>query len=273
MSGWEILLPAFAFSALLIATHTYLGLHVLARGIIFVDLALAQIAALGASIAFLIGHDAHGITAQFFAFGAAVAAGGAFALLRRVPSKTTREVVIGSSYVIATALSVLILSRSAQGMDELKSLFNGSILWVRWSDIWVVALAYAALTALHTIYWRKFSALSFDADGTSAPSFIWEFGFFTSFAVVITLAVNTAGILMVFAFLILPAFSASLVARGFTTRLWLGWAGGLVASALGLWLAYSADLPVGATIVAVCGGLPLFALAIRPVFQPHGRRQ
>lgn len=263
MSGWEILLPAFAFSALLIVTHTYLGLHVLARGIIFVDLALAQIAALGASIAFLVGHDAHGAAAQAYAFGGAVVAGGAFAMLRRVPDKTTREVVIGSAYVIATALSVLILSRSAQGMDELKSLFNGSILWVQWPDIWVVASAYAALAVLHAVFWRKFSSLSFDAEGDDAPSFLWEFGFFTSFAVVITLSVNTAGVLMVFAFLILPAFSASLVAQRFGSRLQLGWAGGVIVSASGLALAYWFDLPVGATVVAVCGVLPLLALVLR----------
>lgn len=268
MSAWEILLPAFVFSALLIATHTYLGLHVLARGIIFVDLALAQIAALGASVAFLFGHDAHGATAQIYAFGAAVTAGAAFALLRRVPDKTTREVVIGSTYVIATALSVLILSRSTQGLEELKSLFNGSVLWIRWSDIGTVAIAYAALMLLHAIYWRKFEALSFTAGGNSTPPLAWEIAFFTSFAVVITLAVNLAGVLMVFAFLILPAFSASLVASRFRTRLWLGWAGGMVGTLSGLGLAYWADLPVGATIVATCGMLPLLALALRPLTRP-----
>jgi len=267
MSAWEILLPAFVFSGLLIATHTYLGLHVLARGIIFVDLALAQMAALGASIAFLIGHDAHGPTAQLFAFGAAVAAGGAFALLRRVPDKTTREVVIGGAYVIATAVSVLILSQSAQGMDELKSLFNGSILWVSWSEVGLVAMAYAVLAALHMIFWPKFSALSFIDAKEKGPSFLWEFAFFASFAMVITLAVNTAGVLVVFAFLILPAFSASLVAHRFANRLWLGWAGGLIASLSGLWLAYMADLPVGATIVTVCGVLPVVALAARPAIR------
>ena len=267
MSVWEILLPAFVFSGLLIATHTYFGLHVLARGIIFVDLALAQMAALGASIAFLIGYDAHGATAQLFAFGAAVAAGGAFALLRRVPDKTTREVVIGSAYVIATAASVLILSRSAQGMDELKSLFNGSILWVGWSEVGIVALAYAVLAALHMAFWQKFSALSFIDGEEKEPPFLWEFAFFASFATVITLAVNTAGILVVFAFLILPAFSASLVAQRFSTRLWIGWAGGLVASITGLWSAYLADLPVGATIVTVCGVLPVVALAMRPAIR------
>jgi zinc/manganese transport system permease protein len=267
MSAWEILLPAFVFSGLLIAMHTYFGLHVLARGIIFVDLALAQMAALGASIAFLVGYDVHGATAQMFAFGAAVAAGGGFALLRRVPDKTTREVVIGSAYVIATAVSVLILSQSAQGMDELKSLFNGSILWVSWSEIGIVALAYATLALLHMVFWRKFSALSFDDVREKMPSFLWEFAFFATFAMVITLAVNTAGILIVFAFLILPAFSASLMAQRFSSRLWFGWVGGLVASVLGLWLAYMADLPVGATIVTICGALPPLALALRPLFQ------
>ena len=109
MAAWEILLPGFAFSLLLVFTHTYLGLHVLARGIIFIDLALAQFAALGASIAFLLGQDVHGSGARGYAFAAAIAAALAFSMLRRVPGKTTREAIIGSAYVVATALSILLL--------------------------------------------------------------------------------------------------------------------------------------------------------------------
>ena len=94
MEAWVILLPAFVMSALMILTHTYLGLHVLARGIIFVDLALAQVAALGISVAFLMGQEAHGTVAQLYAFGATLIAAFAFAGLRRVPGKTAREVII-----------------------------------------------------------------------------------------------------------------------------------------------------------------------------------
>lgn len=272
MDAWQILLPAFVMSALMIITHTYLGLHVLARGIIFVDLALAQIAALGASVAFLLGHEAHGLEAQAFAFGATLVAALAFTGLHKIPGKTAREVTIGCVYIVATALSLVILSRTTQGMEELKSLFNGNILWVQWKDISFVAIAYGALVLLHGLQRRHFYALSFKTDRTDQPSLIWEFLFFASFAVVITLAVNIAGILLVFAFLIIPGFSASLLAGSFGTRLILGWGLGLGGSAIGLWLSFVADLPVGATVVSLLGMLPIAAVFLQYVLRKYFRQ-
>ncbi len=263
MDPWLILLPAFVMSALMILSHTYLGLHVLARGIIFVDLALAQVAALGMSLAFLMGEEPHGLTAQLYAFAATLTVAFAFAGLRRVSGKTTREVIIGCVYVVATALSIVILSRSSQGMEELKSLFNGNILWVRWQEIAVVAGVTALLALLHLVYRKRFYALSFAAQDTQRPGFVWEFLFFASFAVVITFAVNIAGVLLVFAFLIIPAFSASLVVGSLSARLLLGWGLGLLGAVAGLWLSFAADLPVGATVVSVVGLLPLLAVGLR----------
>lgn len=267
MDAWQILLPAFVMSGLMIITHTYFGLHVLARGIIFVDLALAQIAALGASVAFLLGKDAHGVEAQAFAFGATLIAALAFTGLHNIPGKTAREATIGCVYVVATALSLVILSRTTQGMEELKSLFNGNILWVRWEEIIFVASAYALLIFLHGLYRKRFYALSFETDATKRPSLFWEFLFFASFAVVITLAVNIAGILMVFAFLIIPGFSASLLVGSYGTRLIFGWALGLSGSAIGLWLSFIADLPVGATVVSLLGMLPIVAVVLNYVMR------
>jgi len=263
MADWMILLPAFLVTVLMIVTHTYLGLHVLARGIIFVDLALAQIAALGVSIAFLMGQESHGYTAQLYAFGATLAAAFGFAKLRTIPSKTAREVTIGCVYVVATALSIVILSRSSQGMEELKAMFNGNILWVQWREIGLVALAYVLLTLLHLIFHRRFYALSFESDKPSKPSFLWEFLFFASFALTITLAVNIAGVLLVFAFLIIPAFSASMLTGDFVRRLFIGWLMGISVSGLGLWLSLIADLPVGATVVSVLGLVPIIAVVIK----------
>jgi len=262
MDAWQILLPAFVMSALMIITHTYLGLHVLARGIIFVDLALAQIAALGVSVAFLLGKEAHGVEAQAFAFAATLIAALAFTGLHKIPGKTAREVTIGCVYVVATALSLVILSRTTQGMEELKSLFNGNILWVRWEDIAFVTFAYGMLVLLHGLQRKRFYALSFETNNSKRPSLVWEFLFFASFAVVITLAVNIAGILLVFACLIIPGFSASLLVGSFSKRLLLGWVLGLVGSAIGLWLSFIADLPVGATVVSLLGVLPIVAVLL-----------
>lgn len=261
MSAWEILAPAFAVSVLLILTHTYLGLHVLARGIIFVDIALAQVALFGSSVAFLVGHDAHSLAAHAYAFGAAILAALAFAALRRVPDKVTREVAIGTVYVVATAASVMVLSRSSSGMEELKAMLNGNILWTQWRDVGLLAAIYGVLALLHLAFRRQFYALSFEED--MPTRFRWEALFFVSFAIVITLALDLAGVLLVFAYLIIPAFSASLIVTRFAQRLALGAAFAAAASAVALWLSYIGDLPTGASVVSVLGLLPIVAAVWR----------
>lgn len=262
-----VLLPALALAALMIATHTYLGLHVLGRGIVFVDLALAQVAALGATLAFVLGEDPHGMSAQVYAFLAALLAAGVFALLRRLPDKTTREVAIGCVYVVASALAVVVLGRSSHGMEELHTLLNGNLLWVGWREVGAIALVYAVLGVLHLAFYRRFHALSF---GNGAVSYLWEFVFFASFALVITLAVNQAGVLLVFALLIIPAFSATVLGGGIAAlsaglgrALMLGYLLALAGTTLGLWLSLAADLPTGAAIVSVLGLLPPAAALLR----------
>lgn len=263
MSAWELLLPGAILSALMLVTHTYFGLHVLARGIIFVDLALAQVAVLGASFAFMLGHDTHGNLAHAFAFGAALIAGAAFAGLRRIPDKTTREVAIGCVYVVATALTIVILSQSNQGMEELKTMLNGNLLFVRWHEILALSAVSALIMLLHALFFKRFYALSFGDGQKGRAIYFWEALFFASFALVITLGVDVAGVLLVFAYLIIPAFSAALVTQTFKVRWLLSVLLGLVASAFGLWLSFKADLPTGATVVGVLGLLPLIATFAR----------
>lgn len=272
MSDLLLLLPALAFSLLLVLTHTYFGLHVLARGIIFVDLALAQIAALGASVAFLLGRDPHGAQAQAYALGATLLAALGFTALRRVPGKTTREVIIGCVYVVATALSILVLSRSVQGMDELKALFNGNLLWVRWSEVAAVAAVYAAVGVVHACAYRRFLALSSASEPAGGRrALVWEFAFFATFALTITLAVNVAGVLVVFAFLIIPAFTASLLVGAMGARLVVGWILGAAGSAVGLGVAFAADLPIGATVVSLLGAMPVLTASVVCVSRRAGR--
>ncbi len=170
MSVWEILLPAFVMTIIMVFTHVYLGLHVLARGIIFIDLALAQIAALGASLVYLLGKDVDGVEAQLFAFGFTLLAAIAFTGLYKIADKTMREAAIGCVYIVAAALSMVVLSRTGQGMEELKAQFNGNILWVSWNEVLLVAIAYALLVLLHGLYHRRFYALSFDKNSAQRPS-------------------------------------------------------------------------------------------------------
>ena len=262
------LLPAFALTTLLILTHTYLGLHVLARGIIFVDIALAQIAAFGASVAFLMGETVHSASGQIFSFTFSLAAAFGFTQLRRINDKTTREVTIGCIYVVTTALSIVVLSRSVSGMEELKALFNGSILWARWQDVGTLGLVSILVGFLFLFGHERFKKLSIESDKVMPGTYAWECIFFASFAIVITTAVHLAGILVVFAFLIIPAFSASMLVKSWHTRLLLGLAFGLLGSLAGLILAYLADLPVGATVVSVLGIMPILSAVFRYRFFP-----
>ncbi|MBM3488538.1 MAG: metal ABC transporter permease [Alphaproteobacteria bacterium] len=262
MSVWLILLPAFVACVVILLAHVYFGLHVLGRGIVFVDLSLAQIAALGASLAFLAGEDPHGGAALAASFALTILAAAGFAALRAVPSTTTREVVIGIVYVVAAAVSILVLSRSTVGMDALKELFNGSVLLVSWQEIGWLAFAYAAIGMVHAAGRRRFLALSF-ATGGARPALRWEVLFFVSFAIVITLAVPLAGILLVFAYLIIPAFAATLLAESFAHRLLVGWLLALAATLAGLALVLVLDLPVGPSLVATLAALPPVALLIR----------
>jgi zinc/manganese transport system permease protein len=257
------LLPAFALTTFLILTHTYLGLHVLARGIIFVDIALAQIAALGASVAFLMGETVHGVSGQIFSFSFTLAAAFGFTQLRRINVKTTREVTIGCIYVVTTALSIVVLSRSVAGMEELKTLFNGSILWARWQDVGILGLVSILVGILFLFGHERFKQLSMESEKSISGTYAWECIFFASFAIVITTAVHLAGILVVFAFLIIPAFSASILVQSWRMRLLLGWTFGLSGSLVGLLLAYFADLPIGATVVSVLGIVPILSAVFR----------
>ena len=266
MDAFTILLPPAILITLMIFSHTYLGLHVLERGIIFVDLAVAQVAALGMSVAFLVGIDAHGLGAQVLALTATFIAAFGLAFLRRARDKTTREVAIGCAYVIATAVAIVILSRTNQGMEELKAMLNGNVLWVQWPDIALLLAVYAALAVLHIAFFQKFLNLSSRPE-LERGHFVWEFLFFASFAIVITLAVNLVGVLLVFASLIIPAFAATFLTGTFKTRLFLGWLLGWVAGLTGLITSYLADLPTGSTVVCALGLLPIIALAIRSAFR------
>lgn len=264
MNAWEILAPAFVVCVLLLVTHSYFGLHVLARGIVFVDIALAQVALLGSSVAFWYGFEAHSAAAHGLTFAAALAAALGFAALSRVKDKTTREVAIGTVYAVATAGSVVILSRSAAGMEELKAMLNGNILWAQWRDVALIAAAAVPLAVLHAVFFKRFYAASF---GDRQTPFRWEALFFVSFAVIVTFALDQAGVLLVFAYLIVPAFSASLIVSGFGRAYATALVLGLLATVAGLWWSFDADLPTGATMVVVLGAVPLAALMVRAVMR------
>jgi zinc/manganese transport system permease protein len=245
-----LLAPPFAASLLFVAIHANFGLHVLRRGVIFVDLALAQMSALGATVAFAVGHvptSSAGLvyTFLFSAIGAAL-----LTASRGLPKAIHTEAYIGILYVVATAATILVVDRSPQGAEHVKQMLVGSILTVSLDDLPKFALLYGAVGAFHWLARRPLLAASEAAAAGQARSpLIWDFLFYLTFGVVVTSSVATAGVLLVFCFLIIPAIIGSLFTRRVAGALWIGWLGGGTASAVGLAASFEMDLPAGAAMV------------------------
>jgi zinc/manganese transport system permease protein len=251
----EILAWPLVAALLLAAIHAWLGLHVLARGVIFVDLALAQVAALGVTIALLAGHAAHEPAAYWYAL--TFTAGGAALLAslrgreRVLPAAIPQEALIGVVYAVAAALTVLVLERVPLGGEQIKTLLVGSILAVTADDVSRLGALYGAIALVHWICRRPLARLSFG--GTVARPRLWDFVFYVTFGLVVTSSVRIAGVLLVFAYLIVPAVIGAALATTATRRLLAGWSVGSAASVVGLAASYHWDLPSGATIVATLG--------------------
>src|SRR4026207_1897954 len=204
-----MLIPFLACLVLSI-NHVYLGIHVIARKVIFVDLALAQIAALGATYALTLGYDPLGdsSTVLLFSLAFTFVGAGAFAVARMRKEKVPQEAFIGIIYAAATAASILLLSKSATGGEELKHMLVGDLLLVRTSTVLHVAILYAAIGIFHIIFRKKFLAISVDPEAAEATGIrvrFWDVLFYMSFGVVITRSVSVVGVLLVFSYLVVPA--------------------------------------------------------------------
>src|SRR5688500_5512900 len=261
ISAIEFLWVPFLACLVLTAIHVYLGLHVLARGVIFVDLALAQVAALGITIAFLAGHQVASPAAYWYALVFAVTGGLLFAVTRVRRAPIPQEAIIGIVYAVSAAMAVLVVDRAPQGSEHIKQLLVGSILTVAAADVGRLAALYALVGGLHWCVRRPLLHLSFAGDGNAAPW--WDALFYTTFAVVVTSSVRVAGVLLVFAYLVVPAAVGALLTRSIMGRLAIGWTVGAVVSAAGLAASYLWDLPTGAAIVTAFGAaIALVAAAL-----------
>jgi zinc/manganese transport system permease protein len=248
--------------------HCYLGLHVVKRGIIFVDLALAQIAALGAVIALLAGHDLHAPAAQAFSLGLTALGAALFAFLRLREDELPQEALIGIAYAVASALAILVLDRAPGGQEEVKNMLVGSILFVTGADVLRLLALYVAIGAVHVAFRKPFLLLSNDPEGARRLGMnvrLWDFLFYLTFGIVITQSVRIAGVLMVFSYLIVPASCAALLATSWRARMAVGWGIGLLGSIGGLLASALWDLPTGAAVVAAFGALMALVLAARGV--------
>ena len=267
MSIFEILLPAFVASLILTGIHAYLGVHVVERGVIFVDLSLAQIAALGTTVAYLAGYDLHSSTAYLFSLGFTFLGAAIFAM-SRVHRKTRipQEAIIGIVYAVSAAIAILVMSKATQETEHLKEMLVGNILSVSWKELAKTAILYALVGIFHYVFRRRFLTISMnepEAERLGWNIRFWDFLFYMSFGFVVTSSVAIAGVLLVFCFLIVPAVTAMLFSTRLGPRLAIGWTMGAVVSAGGVALSFLWDLPTGATIVGTFGVALLFLAGLR----------
>ena len=266
MDTLSFLLAPFIASLILTGIHAYLGVHVVERGVVFVDLALAQIAALGTTVAVLYGFDPHGRgsywTSLAFTFiGAAV-----FATVRAHRARIPQEAVIGISYAVASAAAILAMSKSVEQTEHLKEMLVGNILTVSWHEVRVTAMVYGIIGLFHYIFRRKFLLISLNPEMAEKHGLsirFWDFLFYASFGFVVTSSVAIAGVLLVFCYLIVPSVGAMLYAEKIGPRLAIGWTMGTLVSALGVYLSLKIDLPTGATIVCTFGIILVVMAAFR----------
>ena len=258
MEVLPFLLAPFVASLILTGIHAYLGVHVVERGVIFVDLALAQIAALGATIAILAGLDPHGGGAYWISLGFTFLGAAVFSLARMRRIHVPQEAFIGIAYAVASAAAILAMSKATGETEHLKDMLVGNILAVSWPEVGRTALLYGAVGLFHYIFRKNFLLISMNPKAAESQGIsirLWDFLFYASFGFVVTSSVAIAGVLLVFCYLIVPAVGAMLFAERIGRRLAIGWTMGTLVSALGVYLSVLMDLPTGATIVCTFGGV------------------
>jgi zinc/manganese transport system permease protein len=261
----QFLVMPFIASLILTGIHAYLGVHVVERGVIFVDLALAQIAALGATIAILVGIDPHGGKAYWISLAFTFLGALIFSTVRSRRLRIPLEAIIGISYAVASAGAILAMSKATGETEHLKDMLVGNILAVSREEVIHTGILYGCIGLFHIIFRKRFLQISIDPDSAEAQGVSlrwWDFLFYASFGVVVTSSVAIAGVLLVFCYLIVPSVGAMLFAERIGARLAIGWTMGTLVSALGMYLSVDLDLPTGATIVCTFGGVLLLMFVV-----------
>jgi zinc/manganese transport system permease protein len=265
----SFLAAPMAASLIVVGIHAYLGLHVVERGVIFVDLSLAQIASLGAAIAVWQGYDTHDPAIYWMSLGFTLIGALVFAVVKGHAANIPQEAIIGITYAVASAAVILAMSKSTGQAEHLRDMLVGNILAVQWDEVWRTAAIYAAIGVFHYVFRRRFLEISIDPIGPAARGVrvrLWDFLFYASFGLVVTRSVAIAGVLLVFCYLIVPSVGAMLWARHIGPRLAIGWLMGVVVSVLGMYFSVQFDLPTGATIVCTFGLVLVLMALVRPLF-------
>jgi zinc/manganese transport system permease protein len=268
----QFLAAPIAASLIIAGIHAYLGLHVVERGVIFVDLSLAQIASLGAAIAVWQGSDPHSATVYWMSLGFTLIGALIFSMVKGQRAKIPQEALIGIAYAVASAAVILTLSKATGESEHLRDMLVGNILSVQWPEVWTTAALYAGIGAFHYAFRKRFLEISVDATAVAARGIsvrFWDFLFYASFGLVVTRSVAIAGVLLVFCYLIVPSVGAMLWAARIGPRLAIGWVMGVVVSMLGMYFSVAFDLPTGAAIVCTFGLVLILMALARPLVVRH----
>jgi len=270
MTILSFLAAPFVASLVIAGIHAYLGVHVVERGVIFVDLSLAQIAALGAAIAILMpftGGDPHAPSVYWVSLGFTFIGAAVFSTIRGQRARIPQEAIIGICYAVASAAAILAMSKATSESEHLKDMLVGNILAVSWPEVFKTAALYGVIGLFHYRFRKTFLAISLNHDKADVQGSVrfWDFLFYASFGFVVTSSVAIAGVLLVFCYLIVPSVGAMLYADTVGKRLAIGWTMGTVVSALGVYLSLVLDLPTGATIVCTFGVVLALMAAVRPL--------
>ena len=266
----EFLAPAIVASLIIAGIHAYLGLHVVERGVIFVDLSLAQIASLGAAIAVWQGSDPNNPSVYWMSLGFTLIGAVIFSVIKGHAARIPQEAIIGISYAVASAAVILTLSKATGEAEHLRDMLVGNILSVQWPEVGLTAAIYVAIGLFHYIFRKRFLEISMDAKAVAArgiPVRFWDFLFYASFGFVVTRSVAIAGVLLVFCYLIVPSVGGMLFSEKIGPRLAIGWIMGTVVSMLGMYFSVLFDLPTGATIVCTFGAVLVMMALVRPIFR------
>ncbi len=266
----QFLAPAIAASLIIAGIHAYLGLHVVERGVIFVDLSLAQIAALGAAIAVWQGYDEQSSAIYWMSLAFTLIGAAVFALVKGHKARIPQEAIIGISYAVASAAVIITLSKATGEAEHLRDMLVGNILSVQWPEVWLTGAIYIVIGLFHYVFRQRFLEISLDPEAASArgvPVRLWDFLFYASFGLVVTRSVAIAGVLLVFCYLIVPSVGGMLFSGRVGPRLAIGWVMGTVVSMLGMYFSVLFDLPTGATIVCTFGLVLALMAVVRPLIR------
>ena len=263
MFEFDLIIPPIVAGLVILSIHAYLGLHVIARGVIFVDLAFAQIAALGTTVGILLGIG-HGPGEVLFALGFTLLGALIFTFTRMEDSAVPQDAIIGITFVVASAAVILIAGLTAEGAEHIRETMTGTLIWVDWPTIGRMAGAYLVVGAFHFAFRRRFLTLTFAPEGVEGRR-LWDFLFYVSFGVVIAFSVNVAGVLMVFSALVIPAVVAFLFTNRFASALRIAWGAGAVAIVGGIGASFYWDLATGPLLVCAFGILVVVAGVLRQV--------